>query len=396
MATKHTFWVAICTIIATIASIFVYIYSPTSLKTIFLLVGIASIILTIISWIVMPRNSFFILSALTNAGVLLANVLLFPQYGFFVQFIAGAFSLAGFILAVLSVQKQRIVEEKRLPPPIKREEKKEVTKIESDKQIVINNTTNVFENKEKQIVKQNASPIQPKPKVASVQKKTVTKIVTLPPKTIVKKVYVKPMLSFYDVKTKKSFRTNKYTVKVMNNRKFAVTKAKGGHKVFRILGLAKKGKKIQKKSKKSKSKRSVKKVSVKKTNISAKKVAAKKTTAKVFVKTKSASKKVVKPTSKVSKVAVRTKSTKKIVRVSKGSNRKVKPTKVVKLPLSKTSKKTGKSLSSSTNVNSSQNSSSSTTVIEKKSESVVVPAVKSSKKVTTKEGRDITINIIEK
>jgi len=44
-------------------------------------------------------------------------------------------------------------------------------------------------------------------------------------------------LSFYDVKTKKSFTTDQYTVKEKGGRFFAVTKSPAGsHECWRVLG----------------------------------------------------------------------------------------------------------------------------------------------------------------
>jgi len=46
-------------------------------------------------------------------------------------------------------------------------------------------------------------------------------------------------LKFFDVKTKKSFRTTNWKVRVIKGRRFAVTKSPTGtHEVFRILGKA--------------------------------------------------------------------------------------------------------------------------------------------------------------
>lgn len=46
--------------------------------------------------------------------------------------------------------------------------------------------------------------------------------------------------SFYDVKTKKKFVPDEYTVKVRNNRRFAVAKnPKSGVECWRVLGMKK-------------------------------------------------------------------------------------------------------------------------------------------------------------
>ena len=45
-------------------------------------------------------------------------------------------------------------------------------------------------------------------------------------------------LSFYDVKGKKKFTTDKYVTKVRKGRKFAVADAPSGIKAWRILGRA--------------------------------------------------------------------------------------------------------------------------------------------------------------
>ena len=50
----------------------------------------------------------------------------------------------------------------------------------------------------------------------------------------------KEKLQFYDLKAKKKFKTDKYTYKIKNKRRFAVTKdspSKG--ECWRILGMAK-------------------------------------------------------------------------------------------------------------------------------------------------------------
>jgi hypothetical protein len=47
----------------------------------------------------------------------------------------------------------------------------------------------------------------------------------------------KPKLSFYDVKTKKKFETDKYDVRDKSGRFFAVTKSLAGtHECWRVLG----------------------------------------------------------------------------------------------------------------------------------------------------------------
>jgi len=47
----------------------------------------------------------------------------------------------------------------------------------------------------------------------------------------------KPKLSFYDVKTKKKFETDEYTVTEKNDRWFAVAQSPaGGHECWRVLG----------------------------------------------------------------------------------------------------------------------------------------------------------------
>ena len=45
-------------------------------------------------------------------------------------------------------------------------------------------------------------------------------------------------LSFYDVKGKKKFNSDKYEIKVKKGRKFAVADAPSGIKAWRILGRA--------------------------------------------------------------------------------------------------------------------------------------------------------------
>jgi hypothetical protein len=46
-------------------------------------------------------------------------------------------------------------------------------------------------------------------------------------------------LSFFDVKTKKKFTSNKYEIKVRGKRRFAVADAPSGIKAWRVLGMAK-------------------------------------------------------------------------------------------------------------------------------------------------------------
>jgi hypothetical protein len=46
-------------------------------------------------------------------------------------------------------------------------------------------------------------------------------------------------LSFYDVKGKKKFKTDKYKVITKKGRRFAVADAPSGIKAWRILGMAK-------------------------------------------------------------------------------------------------------------------------------------------------------------
>jgi len=46
----------------------------------------------------------------------------------------------------------------------------------------------------------------------------------------------KDTLSFYDVKTKSKFETDKYEIRVKNNRYFAVTKSPNGtHECWRVI-----------------------------------------------------------------------------------------------------------------------------------------------------------------
>jgi predicted flap endonuclease-1-like 5' DNA nuclease len=285
MATKYTFWVAICTIIATISSIFIFLYAPAQLATLFLAVLIASIIMSIISWMFIGKNTFFVLSAATCGTILLSNVLSYPHYGFFVQYIAGAFALAGFILAVLSVQAIRrhakMQKEQtavaKVQPYYAEDKKVEVA--QNTNTAHTQNTNNIFEKSTSEriiekttiINNNNSKTTAPKPVVKKiVQKKAVKQLPK--PKTIVEKkivkVYVKPTLSFYDVKAKKKFKTNKYTIKTMNNRRFAVAKTKKGYNVYRILGLSKnfKAKAKPKKVAKVKKKKIVTKVALKKVN----------------------------------------------------------------------------------------------------------------------------------
>ncbi len=47
-------------------------------------------------------------------------------------------------------------------------------------------------------------------------------------------------LSFYDLKAKKKFKTDKYKIVVRKKRRFAVAKAPSGIPSWRILGMAKK------------------------------------------------------------------------------------------------------------------------------------------------------------
>lgn len=45
-------------------------------------------------------------------------------------------------------------------------------------------------------------------------------------------------LKFYDMKAKKAFMTDKYDVKIIKGKRFAVTKAPSGCTAYRILGKA--------------------------------------------------------------------------------------------------------------------------------------------------------------
>ena len=49
---------------------------------------------------------------------------------------------------------------------------------------------------------------------------------------------VETTLSFYDVKAKKKFKTNKYKIVKKKGRRFAVAKAPSGIESWRILGMA--------------------------------------------------------------------------------------------------------------------------------------------------------------
>jgi hypothetical protein len=44
-----------------------------------------------------------------------------------------------------------------------------------------------------------------------------------------------PKLSFYDVASKKSFTTDKYTIKLIKGRRFAVAKSPSGNMAYRIV-----------------------------------------------------------------------------------------------------------------------------------------------------------------
>jgi len=46
-------------------------------------------------------------------------------------------------------------------------------------------------------------------------------------------------LSFYDVKSKKKFESDQYEIVIINNRRFAKTKAPSGIHSYRILGMKK-------------------------------------------------------------------------------------------------------------------------------------------------------------
>lgn len=46
-------------------------------------------------------------------------------------------------------------------------------------------------------------------------------------------------LNFYDVKGKQKFSTDKYSIKVIKGRRFAVAKAPSGIDAYRIIGKAK-------------------------------------------------------------------------------------------------------------------------------------------------------------
>ena len=46
-------------------------------------------------------------------------------------------------------------------------------------------------------------------------------------------------LSFYDVKSKKKFKSSTYRVEIKNGRRFAVSKAPSGIESWRVLGMAK-------------------------------------------------------------------------------------------------------------------------------------------------------------
>ncbi len=48
----------------------------------------------------------------------------------------------------------------------------------------------------------------------------------------------KKELSFYDVKKKKKFKSNKYRIEVRGKRRFAVAKTSHGTEAWRVLGMA--------------------------------------------------------------------------------------------------------------------------------------------------------------
>lgn len=84
----------------------------------------------------------------------------------------------------------------------------------------------------------------------------------------------KEELEFYDVKEKKKFKSKIYTIKIINNRRFAVSDSPSGSKSYRILGSAKKTpvKKITKKAKISTKKVAIKNDSKKKSTAKPKKI----------------------------------------------------------------------------------------------------------------------------
>lgn len=79
--------------------------------------------------------------------------------------------------------------------------------------------------------------IQELSKKKPVKKAVKKKVAKKPVKKVAKKT--KEEISFYDVKTKKRFKTDKYTIKVRAGRRFAVAKSPAGTSSWRILGAAK-------------------------------------------------------------------------------------------------------------------------------------------------------------
>lgn len=171
--------------------------------------------------------------------------------------------------------------------------------------------------------KEQVKKIRPPRRPVEVQKKTAAPVAK-------KSVKKKELIEFYDVKTKKRFKTRNYVFRTIGKRKFAVTKSLNGkHEVFKIIGLSATAKKAAKKkvTKKTARKTPAKKTTKKKTTRKspAKKKANKKTSKKKAVKKNTKKKPVKKKTAKrkVAKKATKKKTSRKSPAKKKASKKKI-------------------------------------------------------------------------
>jgi len=295
MTKKHTSGVLLSSVIMFLLGILLFLWAPEKLVTIE--IGLVTIIAVtmLISWVFIGRNSYFVLTSLISALAVLEVLLFYTEYKTLTHVLFGIFAFLSFILSVLSVSKTKLPKKTSTKP--------------------------YYESK----------PVKVKKSV--VEKKTVKKADL-------------PRLGFYDVKTKKKFTSTNYTFKVINGRRFAVTKAPSNHEAYRVVGAVKTAKKV---TKKKVLKKTAKKAPPKKKAVAKQKPLKKVTKKKV-------TKKTVKKAPAKKKAIVNRKP------VKKGTKKKVTKKTVRKSPVKKVVKKNQK---------------------------------KSTEKITTKDGRDIIININE-
>lgn len=277
--TRHTGLVFLASLIAFIGLAIIFFTAPTGLTTAQSIVTIISAILLVISWFFLGRNAFFVLSAINMAMLLINALIVYPLFSSFWHIVTFISALIGFNFAVVSVHKY----------------------IKARRELKKQNYYTADEKKPRdlRVEKVNVPVVQEKITTKKVVKEAPVKKTTKKvAKKTTKKVSTQPTLSFYDVKDKKNFKSNKYTFKTIKGRRFAVAKSPSGTESYRIVGATKATKKRAQKTE-------IKKIARKEARKIAKKQAkqtAKKTSKKIAKKAvkKAPKKKVTKKTVKKS------------------------------------------------------------------------------------------------